>query len=380
MNLGTYQITEQFLGSSPIKSIWLGNTKIWTYTYDYEISDIKLVYSSGTYLKCDASNYAYITGTLTKKKGTTIYSTQTVKLDFDFSSDVIGDYFDKKEDGTIRFSLSKYGTEDMSYHNNHLTVGLSPHFGDTHYSSVYLSAEPNVQTYSSSIGYNIYASDVSPLKSTTTSFSTICYCYDTHRTYFKSGMTGTTEIAKPWYAYDEDVTTGPYFDSGSTGRMLYITCGSNTNNYPIVRRYRIGWMAVTQEDVDGQWQDPPSSVSPFDYYIDVLHHSKNTYDADVTQAMYYGSTLMGDDYTIETSEDFIIANDAHTDKIKYEFRSSDNSIKIKQKNGLIYVSGVDTSTDCWFEVITYIPKVKEEWWQDEPDQEKTILTYNILGS
>ena len=139
-------------------------------------------------------------------------------------------------------------------------------------------------------------------------------------------------------------------------------------------------MAVTQEDVDGQWQDPPSSVSPFDYYIDVLHHSKNTYDADVTQAMYYGSRLMGDDYTIETSEDFIIANDVHTDEIVYDFSCSDNSIKFKQKNGLIYVSGVDASTDCWFEVITYIPKEKEEWWQDEPYQEKTIMTYNILGS
>ena len=78
MNLGTNPITELFLGGSPIKSIWLGTTKVWEHTYDYNIKNIKLVYSDGgTYLKCDASNYAYISCTLTKKKGNSTVSTET---------------------------------------------------------------------------------------------------------------------------------------------------------------------------------------------------------------------------------------------------------------------------------------------------------------
>lgn len=380
MNLGTYPITELFLGGSPIKSIWLGTTQVWTYTYDYEISDINLVYSDGgTYLKCDASNYAYISCTLTKKKGTYIESTETKKLDFDFSNDTIGNYFDKGEDGTIRFSLSKYGTQDMSYHSNPFTVGLSPHFGDTHYSSVYLYAEPNVQTYSSSIGYNIYANDVKPINATTSYFSVYGYCYEVLRTYFKSGKTGTTETAKTWYLYPSNITTGPYKYSGSSDRRIMVECGTNPNTYPLIRSYRLGYIGVTSEDIETD-QDPPSSVSPYDYYLDVLQKSTRSYSSAVTQSLFYGMTELTEDYTIYSSTDLIIGNDAHKDEIVYEFQCSDSSIDIEQKNGIIYVKGVTSATDCWFEVTTYIPKVKEEWWQDEPEQEKTIISYNIIGS
>lgn len=380
MNLGTYPITELFLGGSPIKSIWLGTTQVWTYTYDYEISDINLVYSDGgTYLKCDASNYAYISCTLTKKKGTYIESTETKKLDFDFSNDTIGNYFDKGEDGTIRFSLSKYGTQDMSYHSNPFTVGLSPHFGDTHYSSVYLYAEPNVQTYSSSIGYNIYTNDVKPINATTSYFYVYGYCYEVLRTYFKSGKTGTTETAKTWYLYPSNITTGPYMYSDSSGRRIMVECGTNPNTYPLIRSYRLGYIGVTSEDMSTD-QDPPSSVSPYDYYLDVLQKSTRSYSSAVTQSLFYGMTELTEDYTIYSSTDLIIGNDAHKDEIVYEFQCSDSSIDIEQKNGIIYVKGVTSATDCWFEVTTYIPKVKEEWWQDEPEQEKTIISYNIIGS
>ena len=380
MNLGTYPITELFLGGSPIKSIWLGATQVWTYTYDYEISDINLVYSDGgTYLKCDASNYAYISCTLTKKKGTYIESTETKKLDFDFSNDTIGNYFDKGEDGTIRFSLSKYGTQDMSYHSNPFTVGLSPHFGDTHYSSVYLYAEPNVQTYSSSMGYNIYTNDVKPINATTSYFNVYGYCYEVLRTYFKSGKTGTTETAKTWYLYPSNITTGPYMYSGSSGRRIMVECGTNPNTYPLIRSYRFGYIGVTSDDMSTD-QDPPSSVSSYDYYLDVLQKSTRSYSSAVTQSLFYGMTELTDDYTIYSSTDLIIGNDAHKDEIVYEFQCSDSSINIEQKNGIIYVKGVTSATDCWFEVTTYIPKEKEEWWQDEPEQEKTIISYNIIGS
>ena len=74
------------------------------------------------------------------------------------------------------------------------------------------------------------------------------------------------------------------------------------------------------------------------------------------------------------------AREMHKDETVYEFKCSDSSIDIKQKNGIIYVKGLTSETDCWFEVTTYIPKEKEEWWQDEPEPDKTIMTYNILGS
>lgn len=384
MNLGTYPITELFLGGSPIKSIWLGTTQVWTYTYDYEISDIKLVYSDGgTYLKCNASNYAYISCTLTKKKGTYIESTETKKLDFDFSSDVIGKYFDKGEDGTIRFSLSKYGTEDMSYHSNPFTVGLSPHFGDTHYSSVYLSAEPNVETYSTSIGYDIHANSVDGINNTTSSFYTTVFCEEIYRVYFKSGKQSKKTVDRNWYLYDAAITTGPFIASGTTEQRVTINCGTNTNTYPVVRHYRIGYIGVTQEDVDTE-QDPPSSLSPYDYYLDVAHFSPNSYTTGQTQALFYGSTKLTEDYTIQSSKDIILVNDAekiHKGKIIYEFSKSDATLTITQKNGLIYIKGIDSATDAWVTVTTYLPVEKEEeWWMDDPVPEKTTLTFNIFGA
>ena len=380
MNLGTNPITELFLGGSPIKSIWLGTTKVWEHTYDYEIKDIKLVYSDGgTYLKCDASNYAYISCTLTKKNGTSIESTETKKLDFDFTFAGLGDYFDKGEDGTIRFSLSKYGTKDMSYHSNPFTVGLTPYFGDTQYSSVYFNAEPNVETSSSSIGYKIYAKDIKPINATTSYFYLYGYCYEILRKNYKSGKTGATETEKNWYLYPSNIIRGPYDYSGSTNQRVTVECGTNPNAYPLIRSYRLGYIGVSSEDMSTN-PNPPSSLSNYDYYIDVLQKSTRSYSSAITQSLFYGMTELTDDYTIFSSTDLIIANDAHKDEIVYEFKCSDNTINIEQKNGIIYVKGLASTTDCWFEVTTYIPKHKEEWWQDEPEPDKTIMTYNIYGS
>ena len=379
MNLGTYPITELFLGGSPIKSIWLGTTKVWEYTYDYDIKDIKLVYSDGgTYLKCDASNYAYISCTLTKKKGTSIESTETKKLDFDFTFVGLGNFFDKGEDGTVRFSLSKYGTKDMSQYSNPFTVGLIPHFGDTQYSTVYFAAEPNVITSSASTGYNIYAKDIKPINATASYFYFYGYCYNVSRVNYKSGKSGTTETAKNWYLYPASVISGPYEYSGSTNQSVVVECGTNPNAYPLIRSYRLGYVGITSEDISAGQK--PSSLSRYDYYFDVLQKSTRSYSSAVTQSLFYGMTELYNEYTFFSSTDLIIANDAHKDEIVYEFKCSDRTIDIEQKNGIIYVKGVTSATDCWFEVITYIPKEKEEWWQDEPEPDKTIMTYNILGS
>ena len=369
MNLGTNPITELFLGGSPIKSIWLGNTKVWSYTYDYQITNIKMVYSDGgTYLKCDASNYAYISCTLTKKKGNSTVSTETKKLDFDFSSALIGDYFDKTEDGTIRFSLSKYGTKDMSYQNNPFTISLKPHFGDTYYSPVYLYAEPNVETSSSSAGYKIYADNIKPITASMSFFNIYGYCYNILNKTYKSGKSGTTEVAKDWYLYKSDATTGTYECSGSTAQKGVVECGTNTNNYPIIRSYRLSYMGVS------------STISFYDYYFDVLQKSTRLYSSAVTQSLFYGTTRMTNGFTIISSKNLTIANDAHKDETVYEFECNDSSLNIEQKNGIIYVKGLTSETDCWLKVTTYIPKEKEEWWQDEPEPNKTIMTYNLLGS
>ena len=172
---------------------------------------------------------------------------------------------------------------------------------------------------------------------------------------------------------------GPYDYSGSTNQRVTVECGTNPNAYPLIRSYRLGYIGVSSEDMSTN-PNPPSSLSNYDYYIDVLQKSTRSYSSAITQSLFYGMTELTNDYTIFSSTDLIIANDAHKDEIVYEFKCSDNTINVEQKNGIIYVKGLASTTDCWFEVTTYIPKHKEEWWQDEPKPDKTIMTYNIYGS
>lgn len=383
MYIGNTQMMELFVGDNPIKAIWLGTTKIWTYTYDYEISNVQLVYSDGgTYLKCNGSNYAYVQCTLTKKKGTYIEGSwiRTMNINWTYSS--VGSYFKVTEDGKIYFDVDKMGTTDMSHHSNPFTTSFSTNLNGLSGGTLYLSAEPNVETYSTSIGYDIHASSVDGINNTINSFYTYVYCKEVYRTYFKSGKQGEKTADKNWYLYDAAITTGPFITSGTTGQRATINCGTNTNTYPVVRHYRIGYIGVTQEDVDTD-QDPPSSVSPYDYYLDVAHFSPNSYTTDQTQALFYGSTKLTEDYTIQSSEDIILVNDAekiHKGKIIYEFSKSDATLTITQKNGLIYITGVDSATDAWIQVTTYLPVEKEEWWMDDPVPEKTTLTFNIFGA
>lgn len=380
MYIGTTQILEQFVGDTPIKSIWLGATKVWEHTYDYAISNVKLVYSNGgTYLKCDGSNYACVQCTLTKKIGTTIKDSSTKNMNITWNYPNVGAYFKVNDDGKIYFDVDELGTTDMSYLNNPITTSISPYLNGISGETVYLKAEPNVETNSTYAGYDIHANDVEPLKYYSTQFSSYITCYKVYKTYYKSGKQGERKQETNWYLYNAAVSTGPFITSGSSGTRAYVNCPANTNTYPLIRHYRVGYIGVTQEDVETD-QTPPYSVSSYDYYLDVLQHSSNNYPEGTTQVLYYGSTKLTDDYTIQTSDDIIIANDAHNDSIVYEFDSSDTTLTITQKNGIIYIKGVDSNTDAWFEVTTYIPIEKEEWWMDAPEPKKTTLLYNIYGA
>lgn len=383
MYFGTTEINEQFLGDTPIKSIWLGPVQVWTAPYTYTISNVQLKYSDGgTYLKCDGSNYAYADCVLRTYSGTTVKTMVSRNMNISWTYSTVGSYFKVTEDGKIYFDVNKMGTTDMSHHSNPFTTSFSTNLNGLSGGTLYLSAEPNVETYSSSIGYDIHANSVDGINNTTSSFYTTVFCEEIYRVYFKSGKQSKKTVDRNWYLYDAAITTGPFIASGTTEQRVTINCGTNTNTYPVVRHYRIGYIGVTQEDVDTE-QDPPSSLSPYDYYLDVAHFSPNSYTTGQTQALFYGATKLIEDYTIQSSEDIILVNDAekiHKGKIIYEFSKSDATLTITQKNGLIYIKGIDSATDAWVTVTTYLPVEKEEeWWMDDPVPEKTTLTFNIFG-
>lgn len=378
MYFGTTNIKEQFLGNTPIKSVWLGPTKIWSTEYTYAIENVKLNYSSGDKILCNGSNYGYITCTLKKYIGDELKETLTNRrMDFEWNSPSIGAYFKKNSDGSFTFNVSEYGTYDMSFHSDPFTTSLIPYMNGLSGSTIYISAEPNAETYSSNNGYEITCSrPVDILSAYSTSFTILANCKEKIICYYKSGKSAEKKVDKTFYVYNPKVTTGPYLYSGTTYITAYIS--ANNNAYPVIHSYRIGHIGVTQDDIDNN-QTPPISLSNYDYYLYVAQKSKTTYESGTTQALYYGSKKMGDDYYIETSTDVMIVNDVHSDNIVYEFETNGN-IKVEQRYGIIYITGVDSNTDCYLNITTYIPKEKEEWWHDEPQQEKTTLTINIIYS
>lgn len=105
---GSSAIKSIYYGSLAVSQVWFGNTKIWPQgAFTYELKNISIKYSSGSYLYPSASNYAYIEGTLiTYLDGAQNSSQKVVCTPVGLSSDYI------KLDSTTNYmywNKSKYG-------------------------------------------------------------------------------------------------------------------------------------------------------------------------------------------------------------------------------------------------------------------------------
>lgn len=389
MYLGNSQINEQFLGDTPINSIWLGQTEIWHNNYTYEISDVKINYSSGDKVLCDGSNYVYPTCTLktyqiNSDNTKTLVRTQTNrKMNSTFKYASLGRYFTVDGEGKIAFDLADYGTEDMSYQSNPFTTSIQPYLNGQTGDSLYFSAEPNVLTSSTPTGYSISTSTVNPINAGTTTVYITVYSYQLFRYYYSSGKQNNGKQSINFYIYDRDTTTGPFIASGVSETQKTLTVTKNTNKYPVLHQYRIGYISVSQDDLDNleaAGQPAPSSVSKDDYYLNFMQYSNTSYTEKETQAIYYGSTKLTDGCTINASQNIILMNDAkkaHSDLV-YQFKSS-SGLTVTESKGLIHVKGITPATNGWVSITTYKSVGKEEWWMEDPEPEKTTITFNIIA-
>jgi hypothetical protein len=113
------------LGQSEVGAIYLGSTQIiptgTANTYTHTLTNIKVVYSSGTYLKPDGSNYAYFTGTYTLMKGGTSISSKSVTLYPTFVSRMI--VRGTSNDRYLYWNKAGYGQTAVS--QNQITINLN---------------------------------------------------------------------------------------------------------------------------------------------------------------------------------------------------------------------------------------------------------------
>lgn len=353
MNFGNYNITEQFFGNTPIKEVWLGTTKVWGYTYDYEISDVHLEYTDDEdRLWCDGTNGAYVLCTLTKKKGTYVESSQTARMDFTAS---LPQYLSVSEDGRISFNLKDYGTTDMSYHSNPFTITITPSlYGIASSYKLYLQLEPNLLVSHTSIGWNLsgYTSN-NYLSHYQTSCLFNFYCKEAFSDTYLSDMSEQVEESRTGYVMNE--ATHELIGSGTS--YYSIPLSANTNDYPILHQWR-----VTSDN-------DPNQYLRDDFYYDIMQKSNVTRTTPL--ALYWGSYQVLEDFVIVECVDFILLNDAHKDGLHYEFECNDSSINIIEDRGIIYINGVTSSTMASIKVTVWedVAQPEQEWWEEPIEYE-----------
>ena len=380
MKIGNTPIEEMFLGDTPVKGIWLGSTQVWFGNYRYEIGNIELKYSSGDRLKPDGSNYAYVTCQYSKYKNNVLQGKWSRRMDFDFTSESIGEYFKKNGDGTFSFDVTNFGNKDMSYFSNPFTSSLIPRLNGTAWDRLYFQAEPNLLALSIRFGHNIVIGSATPMKYYSTSISVPVSCYEVFRNTYSSGISELSgedySNRRTWYAYDLNDSSGLPVQSGTS--RTSITVPANDTPCPILHQYRISPVNTTQEDIENGL----APISIYDKVLSVMQKSSAIYPTGTTQVLFHGGRLLSgenNDVSVNGS-DLYICNEVHDDQIIYEFGKGDQNLKVTQSDGIIRVSGISVGTDSWITITTYIPKEKKEWWMDEdPVQDKTVTTIQITG-
>lgn len=349
MKIGNTPIYEQFFGKTPIKNIWLGNTKVWAHTYDYEISNINLVYSDGgTYLKCDGSNKMYVSCSLTKKKDTYIEGIYTKYMDITFTSDTMAKFCVSNGTNEYQFNVDEFGTEDMSYLSNPFTISITPSLygitGDTLYPQIepvlvesiqFLRQESNAAEYSN-LKYLPYY---------TTSFNLTYYSNKVETYYYTSNQNKDVYTTVNSYLFDGERTL---LASGSSTSNLYTQdVEQNLGEYPILYSYVVSHLSG-------------GTVADTDYEYEIMQKTNKEYDCLL--ALYDYQTKCTDGYYGYGSSYLKLLNDAHTEDIHYSFSSSIQEFVITQNNGIITIDGITSSMteNEWVDITAWTVDGREE--------------------
>lgn len=323
MYFGNTQITEMYLGTSPISEVWLGTTKVWNQgvVTTYEVVDPTLYYSSGTYLKSDASNYAYVLCTLKIYENGKLKETlNTYRMNV--AAEGVTSAYLTYTDNLLKFNIAQYGTTDMSFQNNPMSIAIIPSAYGVTGATQYLKVEPNTIVSKELYDY-LCSSELSTpfLTSTQTSFTITNKNVGYYTTKYTSGKEVNSTEQLPGYLFQVNQNTGTntLLDTTSYGGTFTVNVGStNTSSYPKIFLYRLSHN---------------NSVSYYDDFIYIMQKSANNTSG---LQVYYGTQKVNG-WDIECSSNFYLANNGHTANTTYTITTTDPYIYVTERNGVFFV-------------------------------------------
>ena len=274
------ELTAISIGESSVTYIDFGSTRVWpSGVVTYSVVDVSRVYSTGTYIKADGSNYAYITGTLITYVDGSETSRRSVVLDASFNGaydtaiwSISDNYVYATNSGAMyrdySRSVSVYGHSSVTGQdygpfdvwqeaNTYSPVGTGQMIFqlngrgtltevDEHHSTLSLSYDSSIDPY----GFNTWiVRDVvytSGAPGTMTVSDTQQYSYilnpNTFATITDSAGTTYSNITSPRYISGVKLSTAKFADlSGTADRGMSITARDITYPTAIYRE-----IAITQ--------------------------------------------------------------------------------------------------------------------------------------
>jgi hypothetical protein len=274
------ELTAISIGESSVTYIDFGSTRVWpSGVVTYSVVDVSRVYSTGTYIKADGSNYAYITGTLITYVDGSETSRRSVVLDASFNGaydtaiwSISDNYVYATNSGAMyrqnSRSVSVYGHSSVTGQdygpfdvwqeaNTYSPVGTGQMIFqlngrgtltevDEHHSTLSLSYDSSIDPY----GFNTWiVRDVvytSGAPGTMTVSDTQQYSYilnpNTFATITDSAGTTYSNITSPRYISGVKLSTAKFADlSGTADRGMSVTARDVTYPTAIYRE-----IAITQ--------------------------------------------------------------------------------------------------------------------------------------
>lgn len=339
-----------FMGTTPIKSMWLGSYKVWERNseWTYEIDNLSVYYLPSSYnattILPTGNVYASITGRVREYKNGVLNQTwQTMQLDKSTTSP----YLKLKSDGMLYFDVDTYGTTNMSSMSNPFNVSVNTSYKGFSGPSVNVAVTPNLIS-STSVTDTICSgtTSVSYLDFSGTTFTVYNRCKETIKTTYTSGKYSTSTQNATGYVYKLDRNTGTNTLVGSVaanGSLSVSVTPVNQGSSPIIHIYRISTNS--------------SNATGWDQFIYMMQKCRNNTSG---LHLYYGANKV-DGWNVETSGMFYLANNGHTSSTTYDIECDNSYITITEINGVFIVeatssdSGRVTITDnsgnsCEFEI------------------------------
>lgn len=350
MFLGNTELGGMFIGDTPIKSIWLGTTSVWTNQYTYEVRDVVIKYSSGTKVMSDRSNYAYVSCTLKTYKNGTLVKTETNKpMSFTWTYPSVGAYCTVTPDSKIYFN-PEYQTSNMSNHSDPLVTSLTAYLnGYNHTAQLYIYIEPNKLLTTTLRGYTSEINaDTNILEASDTRLIMFPHFYENNYCTYTSGKNNIVKTEVTCYYFDADDN---YL--GECGSSIYKTISSNTNQYPILHQYRFSRSSTTKQSDD--------------VVFSRMQRSKKKYDKNRILALYdkYGNEIVeGGSVKSEDINDVYLMNDVHKDGVTYHAITEASELEVYEQHGVLTITNIDSSTADYVTITANYTDENDYEWEE----------------